>query len=398
MIKNFTVLVLHSSSLSGHPSGEINVAKAETDALNKVGINAKLVEFPVPCYTDNGPLNKVFALFNNIWSLAASKFVIKQIKQVKPDIVHFHGLFPYLSPSAVATAHKAGVRVVQTLHNGRWLCLEGGFYRNGSYCNDCVSFGGLLGVARGCKHGILASSLLYASNIAGLRGGGLFKWVDKFISVSDFIYKQHVSAGFPTSKIVIKNNGINLQLIRRITANITRDGIAYVGRVSRAKGSDVLKILFDELKVQVNVVGDGPELMELKEYCAKNSYNHVKFWGKLPQELCFELMAGSRCTVVPSKCGESFGLSAVESMALGTPVVGFDVGGLGPLLRDSGGGVSVPCGDVDSYVSSVKLLIDNDEIAKNLGATGKTYVENHLDMDLNVAELISIYKQMLTDN
>lgn len=393
-----SVLVIHSSSLSSFPSGELNVAKTEAELLRKMGVNAKFVEFAPAHLMNIGFLKKISALFSNIWSWSASRFVINQINQFKPDIVHFHGLFPYLSPSAIAAAHGAGVRVVQTLHNGRWLCLEGGFYRNGSYCNDCVGTGGLRGVVRGCKHGVLASSLLYASNIAGLEGGRLFKWVDRFISVSDFIYKQHVAAGFPAHKIVTKNNGMNLEAIKRIDSKVVRNGIAYVGRVSRAKGSDVLKRLFDELKTQVNVVGDGPESVELKDYCAKKYYKHVRFWGKLTQEQCFEIMAGSCCTVSPSTCGEAFGLAAVESMGLGTPVVGFDVGGLGPLLRDSGGGVPVPFGDVGGFVAAVKLLIDNGEIARKLGATGKMYVENRLNMDLNIAELIGIYQELLAEN
>ena len=147
------ILILHSKSLSNLPSGEAEVASYEEASLNKYGNTVKLLSVGDGVNKKYKLNRNLSALMKNIWFFKAAKFVRSNMAEFKPDVVHFHGLFPYLSASALGAAHKSGVLVIQTLHNGRWLCLEGGFYRDGKYCDDCISLGGWTGVKNGCKHG-----------------------------------------------------------------------------------------------------------------------------------------------------------------------------------------------------------------------------------------------------
>lgn len=392
------ILIFHSDSIAQLPSGENIVVKNESLSIRSLGSDVKLVCYPrSKVHIPSRIILNTFSIFSNIWSYGASEFVRSCIEEYRPNIVHFHGLFPFLSPSALAAAHETGVAVVQTLHNGRWLCLEGGFYRSGRYCDDCVSAGGWTGVRHGCKHGIAASLLLHTGNLSGLAAGRLFRWVDRFIAVSDFIRDQHVRAGFPPEKIVVKNNGMDVDRLRNVCRPELRAGVAYVGRVSRAKGADVLMTLMDAIQEPIHVVGDGPELAELKKYCVNRAYRHVRFWGKQPQAQCFEIMASVCCTVVPSQCGEAFSLTAAESMGLGTPVVGSDVGGLGSLLRSSRGGLVVDARDFPGFIAAVRHLLDHPDKAEALGATGMRYVEQNLGLERNAAELMAIYESVLKD-
>lgn len=392
-----SVLVVHSQSLRAFPSGELQVALAEKKMLSERGVAVELVEF-VPKRQPASALGKaVHAAVVNIWSTETYRFMTERIAAVKPDIVHFHGLFPYLSASAMAAAHDAGAAVVQTLHNGRWLCLEGGFYRDGRYCDDCVGHGGWAGVRHGCKHGVAASLLCHAGNLSGLAGGRLFRWVDRFIAVSDFIRDQHVRDGFPPEKIVVKNNGVDVERLRAVPPAAVRAGVAYVGRVSQAKGSGILKALAAEIRDEIHVVGDGPDLPSLQRHCEAHGYLQVKFWGKQSQARCFEIMASAVCTVVPSQCGESFSLVAAESMGLGTPIVGSDVGGLGPLLRAAGGGRAVAPANTRGFVDAVRQMLEQPDLAAKFGAAGQRYVEQQLDITRNAAELVAIYEAVLKE-
>ena len=116
--------------------------------------------------------------------------------------------------------------LIQTLHNGRWLCLEGGFYRSGHYCNDCVTKSRWLGVLHGCKRGVISSFFLFVANSTLFSRGRLFSWVDHFIAVSDFIKDQHLSSGFPVHQITVKNNCIRIPPLHSVTHSHTRIGIA----------------------------------------------------------------------------------------------------------------------------------------------------------------------------
>ena len=97
--------------------------------------------------------------------------------------------------------------------------------------------------------------------------------------------------------------------------------MAFAGRVSTAKGASVLRYLMTKTDQPIHIIGNGPELEPLHQYCQQNDFDHVKFWGKLSHHETLDLLGSVVCTIVPSQCGETFSLVAAESMALGTPVV-----------------------------------------------------------------------------
>ena len=389
------VLIIHSQSIKGYPSGEYHVAHNECESLCAMGINAKLVLFGDQL--ESRPLwqKKATAGIKNIWSFDAAKFIKNEIDRHGADIVHFHGLFPYLSASALQAAKSKHVHVVQTLHNVRWLCVEGGFYRNGSYCNLCVEKKPLQGLVHRCKGGILSTAICLPAYVPRFANGLLFKWVDRFIAVSHFIRDQHILAGFPAEKIVVKNNSIDALPAIKKTNKV---GIIFVGRVSEAKGSRVIKEIWSKLNVPFHIVGDGPDLNYLKSFCQKREIKHVKFWGSLPRRECIDLMQGAACAVVPSQCGESFSLVAAEAMSVGTPVIGSDLGGLGELIRTSGGGIAVHPHDLNSFIQQCTDLLDNPIKVEQLGARGKTYITHHLSTKNKTEELLSIYNSLSENN
>ena len=390
------ILILHSASLRNYPSGEYKVAYNDALLLKKKGQNVYFIEYKpflnnfLPSY-----FIKFKALIDSIWSLESFFATIFHIKKNKPDIVHVHGLFPYLSISCLLATKLCNVPLIQTLHNGRWLCIEGGFYRTNSFCNKCLHSGNYHGFLHGCNNGRIISFILFTSNIIATMFLKTFNLVSRFIAVSDFIKEQHVIGGFPDNKIIVKSNAINFNKINNISTKKSRQGITYLGRISNAKGSHILKLLIDSISEPINIIGDGPDLLDLQSYCYCKNYTHVIFFGTLLHEDCFKILSSSVCSVVPSKCGESFSLSAAESLALSTPVVGFDVGGLGSLLRRSGGGILVDQNDDQEFIKSAINLLSHSTKANRLGELGKKFVENNLNSDLSIKYLHRIYEDVL---
>jgi glycosyltransferase involved in cell wall biosynthesis len=188
---------------------------------------------------------------------------------------------------------------------------------------------------------------------------------------------------------------MDMKTLNLVISDESRKGVTYLGRVSTAKGAEILKLLADAITEPLHIIGDGPDLPSLRDYCLTKGYAHVKFWGKLSQKECFKILGSSLCSVVPSQCGEAFSLSAAESMALGTPVVGSDVGGLGSLLRRSGGGILVPTNDHNIFIDSVRRLLCNPVEAKAFGTSGRRFVRKNLEAELNANELIGIYEDVL---
>ena len=394
------ILILHSRGIKGYPSGEEKVARDELEQLLNSGVDAKLVLFGPDVLLETGWKQnidlKISAVAGALWSFNAYNRVRSEIVRFKPDVVHFHGLMPFLSISALAAAYDCNVPAVQTLHNGRWLCVEGGFYRDGKLCVDCVGGSGWRGVARGCNRGHLVSAVLGLSSFNSRVNHRLFKWIDTFIAVSEFIKDAHIASGFPADKIVVKNNSIKMESLNINEAkDKRRNGLAYISRISKSKGSDVIKKIIAEVQTQIHIVGDGPDLLSLQSYCKQGGYEHVVFWGRKTREECFRIMSTVECVVIPSQCGEAFPLVAVESLSLGTPVIGSDVGGLGQLLRTSAGGIFVTPTDIQGFFNGIRRLQNDRALARRYGETGQDYAKKHLSVSENSRQLHGIYLDVI---
>ena len=129
-------------------------------------------------------------------------------------------------------------------------------------------------------------------------------------------------------------------------------------RVKRVK--DVVRV-FARVNEQVDsmlvMVGDGPERHDAEQEARQLGVEkQVQFLGKI--DSVAPLLAAADLFLLPTDA-ESFGLSALEALASGTPVIGTNVGGLPEVVRDGETGVLCGVGDVDGMSgAAIELLQD----------------------------------------
>lgn len=101
---------------------------------------------------------------------------------------------------------------------------------------------------------------------------------------------------------------------------------------------DAIQLLIDKgCSIELNLIGDGPEKNELIEYTKeRNLTNFVAFMGQQPRNVVKEEIDKANLVVSASKY-ESFGLSIVEALACGRPVVAIDSGGPRDTINASNG-------------------------------------------------------------
>jgi len=389
------VLIIQSGINSSLISGEEVVINNDIEYLQKTGVEVVFKQIKIPNSGWHSVIGKIGGL---VWSFSSYKKIKSAIDKHKPDVVHFHAVVPYLSFSVIVAAYNAGIPIVQTLHNGRWLCLEGGYFRNNTFCDDCIGGYGWLGVKRGCGHGKSISLLLFLNNFIVRKFGLLFKYVSRFIAVSEFVREQHIKSNFPGNKITVRNNGFNTSSELDINESwLHREGVVYAGRLSVAKGSKVLEHLIRNLDCKISIVGNGPELNSLKQFCIDHQFDHVEFLGKLDNIKTLDIIKKAILSVVPSQCGDSYPTVALESLSVGTPIICSNLGGLPGIVDASMGGELVNYDNNNAFLESIKGLLDDREKAKKMGDNGMKYIKENIDVNKQGKELIGIYNQVIKD-
>jgi glycogen synthase len=157
--------------------------------------------------------------------------------------------------------------------------------------------------------------------------------------------------------------------------------IVYLGRLEIAqKGLDLLlracEGLLEEEDAQLVVAGDGRDAQTLRASVARSPVSaRISFRGRVSGAEKWRLLAASQVSVMPSRY-ETFGLSALEALACGTPVVGFDI----ESLRDTvgpGTGVLVPAYDVGHMRDALRALLRDPSNCTAMGERGRLHAAGY---------------------
>lgn len=102
--------------------------------------------------------------------------------------------------------------------------------------------------------------------------------------------------------------------------------------------------------------------------------NSVEFYDSVGQETLLGFYSDCDVLALPSK-NEGWGLSLMEAMACGKPVVASRVGGIPELVRDGTDGILVESGDVEALADSILRLLKDPALRKRMGKAGRQRVK-----------------------
>lgn len=102
----------------------------------------------------------------------------------------------------------------------------------------------------------------------------------------------------------------------------------------------------------------------------------------------------TRChvTVIPSE-QESFGVAALESAAMETPVVASDVGGLPEVVRHEATGLLAPPRCPGSLAEGIIRLLKDEPLRRRMGSAGRAFVEEHFDDERCLDRWVALYEE-----
>ena len=270
------------------------------------------------------------------YELALSSKLFDVISKHKIDVLHVHYAIPHAYAAYMAKKilkeNGYNIPIITTLH-GTDITLVG----NNPFYKPAVTFS----INKSDIVTCVSKSLMEDTReFFGIKRE--IKVIPNFIDIDKYAKKHNLCQGNMLAqddeKIIVHVS--NFRPLKRII--------------------DVLKI-FEKINQKINskliMVGDGPDKNKAKEFLRKNNLkNKVIFLGKTSE--VDEILCSSDLFLLPSE-KESFGLAALEAMALKVPVISTNTGGLKDLNINGNSGYTSDIGDIDSMAeNAIKILSD----------------------------------------
>ncbi|WPO78666.1 N-acetyl-alpha-D-glucosaminyl L-malate synthase BshA [Flavobacterium sp. KACC 22761] len=276
------------------------------------------------------------------YELALSSKLVDMVKLYKIEVLHVHYAIPhaYAGYMAKQMLKNEGINLpmITTLH-GTDITLVG----NHPFYKPAVTFS--------INKSDYVTSVSQSLKDDTLK---LFKIKNKIRVIPNFIELDKVvkDPDAPCHRYVMAKEN------ERIITHISN-----FRKVKRIP--DIIKIFYNiqkEMPAKLMMVGDGPEKEKAEVLCMElGIYDKVIFFGnsnEIDKILCM-----TDLFLLPSET-ESFGLAALEAMALGVPVISSNSGGLPEVNFDGVSGYLSNVGDVEQMAENAIKILKDDETLK----------------------------------
>jgi len=250
---------------------------------------------------------------------------LKEVKKIKPDII----ISKMVSPSGtvgVMYKKKTNVPVITQCEGGDIICDNGLWDK------------------------IINKFVLKRSN--------------RVISAT-YDMKEIIEKKYGTVNTIIIKNGINFSKFnktKKINLNLSRPVITFAARIEENKGLEYLLSAFKKINIEIKsanllVLGEGSLRKSLeKKYMDKNIF----FKGHINYEEMPEILKSSDLFVLPA-IFEAQGISLLEAMSCGLPIISTKVGGIPELIKKDNG-ILVKPGNVNSLSNAMIKILKNERL------------------------------------
>ena len=96
-------------------------------------------------------------------------------------------------------------------------------------------------------------------------------------------------------------------------------------------------------------------------------------------------------SIFPVLWDEPFGFVAIESLALGTPVISFRRGALPEIVEDGVSGLLIPPRDDRALAEAIISIFESPELRRRLGENARRKVEQQFDINKNIKQYLGLF-------
>ncbi len=326
---------------------------------------------------------RFLSIFEQHWSF-------DEISQLNEKDFHFTTLHKISSPQILEVILKHFSPTV-FVHDHDYYCPKGYKYypykrRNCKlayhpfFCAICSS----IVLPRHITNGVI--SLLKKNFIDTPKLFQLATSCKNFVVLSEFMKQNLLRNGISKDKIHLLHPF--LKELPLTYSNINTNNkiqIVFAGQMVMSKGIPLLLDAISKLRsltqksFSVKIMGSGSRLEDFKRTSIDMGLGSiVEFLGWIAKPA--DIFDNSHIAVFSSLWQEPFGLSGIEAMSRGIPVVAFDVGGVPEWLKNNYNGILIPERDTYAMAKALANLIDNNTLRQTLGVNArKSVIENYTE-------------------
>jgi glycosyltransferase involved in cell wall biosynthesis len=317
----------------------------------------------------------------NIWRLAQ---LARVMQRERPDVVLLQNVFNLWTVAVLSRL----VPTVRFVRSHEMYCM--GLNRTAEgFLEECVIPHSYTCI-RNCRQDLWypLRVVLYLYRKAEMR---VNRGLERLLVTSRYMRRNLLLNRFLEERVEVVPPFLNFQVTGPPPSS-SRIAL-FVGRLEEIKGTkllpDIVRLLPPGAKLMV--VGDGEFKDELLQAVADGDLQErLLFRGRLDGEELLRAYSDARVIIFPSVWQEPFGRVGIEALAMGRPVVAFDVGGVRDWLTDGETGFLVPRGDVRKLAEFASLLLEDVDLARKMGRKGREQVRTLFDREQVVSRLEQI--------
>lgn len=352
---------------------------------------------PAPDYHNASIFQRVVGFPSMVYSRSAKGEMERLIGDFKPDIIHVFAIHVKLTPSILDAAKEAGVPVVMNCNDYKHICPNYKLYHHGHICEECKGGRFYRAMVNHCCH----DSLVYSTA----------SMIEAYVHSVIDIYRKNIHTFLFASEFMARKTeefwGVETFHWRKLRnpfdstkykATYCPNGpVLFFGRLIEEKGVDVLVRAAAKLpNVDVRIVGDGPDMDNLRKLANELGVDNVAFPGAMWGDDMDRELKACRFVVVPSKWHENFPYVINQAFAFGKPVVGSRRGGITELVADGERGLLYEATDPDALADAIQQLCDNPDRVKSMGCNAKEFSDREFNDERFYQALQIIYEEVIS--
>lgn len=340
-----------------------------------------------------GNTSRMKAAAHGIWDFRCAKRFGAVLDEYNPNntIIHLHTWVKSLSSSVIFEASRRRFKVVVTLHDYFSVCPNGGFYNYTTQKHCLIAPMSAACALTNCDSRNYSQKIWrFARHLVQNNLGGMPKYIDSFISVSD--YSEALLRPYlrPDTKFFRVQNPIDITHAPKLSENKSNI-FTFVGRLSPEKGPTLFARAAKRASVRAVFVGQGNEDREVIKV---NPEAELLGWNDRLGVISH--IRASRAIVFPSLLHETQGLVVTEAAALGIAAIVSDGCAARDSIIDGETGLLFRAGDIDDLMQKIMNLSSDPTLALRLGqAAYDKYWADPSTLDKHVQALVKCYEEVL---